>query len=36
MNSKLTAALHITRKSGPWIGIAACFIIAVNDLKKSK
>jgi hypothetical protein len=35
MNNKLTAALHVTRKSGPWIAAAVMFAIAVNDLKKT-
>lgn len=35
LKDKLIVANHITRKAGPWVGIAAMFLIAANDLKKS-
>lgn len=40
LKNKLTTALHVTnpyaRKVSPWVGIATMFIIAANDLKKTK
>jgi hypothetical protein len=34
LKDKLTIATHITRKSSPWVGMAAMFLIAATDLKK--
>jgi len=36
LKDKLTVAAHITRKSGPWIGIATMALIAANDLRSKK
>lgn len=34
LKDKIAVAAHITRKSGPWVGIVAMLLIAANDLKK--
>jgi len=36
LKDKLTIAAHITRKSGPWVGMAVMFMIAANDLRHKK
>lgn len=36
LKDKMTVAAHITRKSGPWIGIAVMALIAANDLRSKK
>jgi hypothetical protein len=36
MSNKLTMAAHITRKSGPYVGMVTMFLVAVHDLKQNR
>jgi hypothetical protein len=35
MKNKLIVAAPIARKSGPWVGAAIMFLVAVTDMKKT-
>ena len=36
MKNTLIAAAPIARKSGPWVGAATLFLVALNDLRTKK
>jgi hypothetical protein len=36
MKNKLIVAAPIVRKSGPWVGAATLFLVAMNDLRTKK
>ena len=36
LKDKLTVAVHVTRQSGPWVGLAASSLVIAHDLLSKK
>jgi hypothetical protein len=36
LKDKLTIAAHITRKTGPYVGMVTMFLVAAHDLKQNR